>query len=530
MSNRAPVFVREATGLVREISWFSVFVYGMTVMGFQFTFYYIASLAPLVGGNIGFGFLVMGLTMLSVILVYHAFTVIMPRSGGDYVFVGRNLHPLIGFVGNLSYGVTLLLYAAINGVTIETTGLSQTFAYFGALYNNPALSSLASTVSTPLSIAILGLVWIIAGALVVLGPVRLYLKVQNLMFVIVLIGALAMIVALVSMSQPSFISSFNGFASQYMGKSGDYYQSVIKSAAADGWMPPETSSLYGGLLFYPIVAVGGFYGIYGAQISGEIRNPKKSYLLGSLLGAGVYLGLTGITLLLLYNAMGFNFLSAIDYLLYNNPSQIPLPALPYANLLISVAANPVFGVVIFLAGIIQLFMFICSAYLFMSRGLFAYSFDRLISDWFTKVSDRTHGPLNSIIASTIITVILFVVVNIPASATYVYLFSSVATWWQAIFPGFFVGLVALVVCVRRPQLYKALPIKGWKLAGLGLSTMFFTLLQTYLLLTNSVYGANTPIGIELVAGAVVVFIVIYLYAWLRRGPSLRLAFKEIPPE
>jgi amino acid transporter len=503
----------------------------MTVMGQLFTFYYIASLAPLVGGNVGFGFLVMAVMMISVTLVYYAFTVIMPRSGGDYVFVSRTLHPVLGLMGNMSYGVTLLLFAAITGVTMESTALTTLFGYLGTLYSNATLTNLASAVSTPTWTFILGLVWMIGGALLAVGPVRIYLKVQNLMFILVMIGALAIIFALLPVSQATFASSFNGFAAQYMGKPGDYYNIVINNATTSGWTLPSTSSYYGGLLIFPIVAVGGLgMWTYGAQIAGEVRNPRRSFLLGTLLADGIFLALNGITLILLYNATGFNFLSAIDYLLYNNPSAIPLPALPYADMLVAVVTVPAVAVLIMLTSFLQQFIYMPSAYLFMSRGFLAYSFDRVIPESFGKVSDRTHGPVNSVIASVIISIILFVVINVPASAQYAYLLSSVTTWWEAIFPTFFVGVAALVLYKRKPSLYQAMPIKGWKLVGVGLSTIFFTLLLTYLMLVTDVYGANTPMAIELVVAILIVFIFVYLIARLRKGSMLQLAFKEIPPE
>jgi len=525
-----PVFVREATGLVREVSSFSVFTYGTTVMGYQFTLYYILSLAPLVGGNLAFGFLIMAVAMLSNILVYYAFTVIMPRSGGDYVFVSRFLHPSVGFVGNISYSVFLLLFTAISGVTIETVTLAPLFGYLGVVYNSSALINLATTITTPLWIFIIGLIYILVPSYFAIRSMKFYLRAQNWTFLLTLIGALAIIAILAPMSQPTFAADFNAFATQYMGKSADYYQSVINSAGTSGWTLPSTSSLWGGVLFYPIIVVGGLYGIFGAQIAGEIRRPQRSYLLGTIAGGAFYLIFMAITILLYYNAMGFNFLSAIDFLLYNNPSQVPLPAIPYGDLLVAIASNPAAATLIVVTGFIGGIIYVPSSYLFMSRGLFAYSFDRILPEWFAKVSDRTHGPVNAVLASTAITTILFIVVNIPQSASYAFLFSSVAGVANVIFPAFILGVVAVVVYARKPQLYDSFPIKGWKLLLVGLSEMFFTALLVYLYLTNSVYGANTPIGLELIIGCWIIFVLIYAFARLRRGDMLKLAFQQIPPE
>jgi len=529
-SNARPkVFLREATGLVREISWLSVFIYVMTVMGFQFTFYYIASLAPIVGGNLAFGFLIYSLASVISILVYYTFTTIMPRSGGDYVFISRTLNPLIGFVGNISLGIILLLFAAINGVTIETTALSTLFAYIGTIYKNQTLIGIASSISQPMWIIILGLIWIIGSSFFALRSTRFYLKAQNYMFIVVMIGAVSMLLALALVSHSGFINAFNSFVDKYKGQPSDYYSNVISTATSDGWSIPSFS-IFAGLLIYPLLAVGAIWGGTSAQVSGEIRNPRRSYLTGTLLGSFLYIILTAITLLLTYHTIGFKFLSAIDYLLYNNPSQVPLPALPYVDLLIAVATNPILATIIILAGFVQLIIYIPSAYIFMSRGLFAYSFDGVLPKIFGQVSDRTHGPVYAVIASTLITVLLFAIINIPASATYAYLFGSVATWWTAIFPTFFVGLSAVLLPILKPDLHKVAPIKAPLLTVLGLCMMAFMTLLVYLMLTNSVYGANTPIGIELMIGLFVVLIVVYLASWIRKRALLKLAFQEIPPE
>jgi amino acid transporter len=373
-----------------------------------------------------------------------------------------------------------------------------------------------------------------AGAAVAMYGTSFYLKVQNWQFIFVYAGIAATIAALLSVSQAGFASSFNAFAAHYMGKAGDYYNSVASDATTSGWTNPGTTSLYGGLLSF-VVLVGSFFsGPNAAQLCGEIRNPKRTYLVGSLAAAAFYVGFFGIVMALIYNTMGFNFLSAIDYLLYNNPSKIPLPntMLPYVGVLAAIGTNSALATVIFITIIIQAFLFMPCCYLWMSRGLFVYSFDRLLPEWFSKVSDRTHGPLNAVFASAIIAEILFLIINIPQSATYAYLFASVSSLVEMFFPGLVMALLAIVVYVhrRKIQLYDSLPIKGWKLVGLGLALACFCMVCAYFLLTVPIYGANTPIGLSLVGGATIVFVVVYLVGWWRKRDLLELVFKQIPPE
>src|SRR5437016_10930494 len=89
------LFIRNATGLVRELNAFDAFnlvfaavliPVGITqVMGFTPVFWPHA--------NMLISFLIATPLVATFGLVYLYFTVMMPRSGGDYVWVSRTLNP-----------------------------------------------------------------------------------------------------------------------------------------------------------------------------------------------------------------------------------------------------------------------------------------------------------------------------------------------------------------------------------------------------------------------------------------------------
>jgi amino acid transporter len=190
---------------------------------------------------------------------------------------------------------------------------------------------------------------------------------------------------------------------------------------------------------------------------------------------------------------------------------------------------PYLGAIFCLVPAIQQFLFNPSAYLVFSRGLFAYSFDGVLPKWFANVNSRTKGPLNAIVTSVIVSFILFVIVELPSSSSYAFLFSSVFTWVTTILPTFFVAVAAIVLFKRRPQLNELSPIKGVKLVIAGIVSIIFIFIITYLCLTNPVYGANSPIGIYTAIGVVVAIALVYIVSRVRRGRMLDLSFKEIPP-
>src|ERR1700751_1841511 len=109
----AGVFVRNSTGLIREVSLFDAFIMntlGMNVaVGAVYLFLQAQTAFP--GGSmvlsVIIGTLIMAFTLL---WVYSEFAAAMPRSGGDYVFVSRVLHPIVGFLLSWSQGLWMIFF------------------------------------------------------------------------------------------------------------------------------------------------------------------------------------------------------------------------------------------------------------------------------------------------------------------------------------------------------------------------------------------------------------------------------------
>src|SRR5919108_3159522 len=109
-------FFRNATGLVRELTPFDAFnlvfsavliPVGITqVMGFAPQFWPHA--------NMLVAFAIATPLVACFGLVYLYFTTLMPRSGGDYVWVSRTLHPFLGFLVNFSLTFVFLTWVAFN--------------------------------------------------------------------------------------------------------------------------------------------------------------------------------------------------------------------------------------------------------------------------------------------------------------------------------------------------------------------------------------------------------------------------------
>ena len=130
----SPVFVRDATGLVKNVSFFDSIALNLSNMsiGALLGLIGLSGLLPmlfvgqdLAGVNLVYLSVIGFLVAVPQIVIYTVLTRRYPRAGGDYVFVSRNLG---GFVGSV---------ASFVGYTTETTAylaliaLSTVFAIGG---------------------------------------------------------------------------------------------------------------------------------------------------------------------------------------------------------------------------------------------------------------------------------------------------------------------------------------------------------------------------------------------------------------
>jgi amino acid transporter len=113
MSTQPAMFTRKATGLVREVSLFDAFV--MNTIGMNVAigavFLFLQAPADFPGGSMLLATVIGTVVMASTLLtVYAEFAAAMPRSGGDYVFVSRALHPVLGWLLAWSQGIWLIFF------------------------------------------------------------------------------------------------------------------------------------------------------------------------------------------------------------------------------------------------------------------------------------------------------------------------------------------------------------------------------------------------------------------------------------
>src|SRR5437667_5907375 len=124
--SRPMVFVRQSSGLVREFSILDVVIINLVgvtpTVGSLLALTSVASIWP--GANLVWLNVFGGLASLATVLTYGLMSAAMPRSGGDYVFVGRSTWPWLGFLANWMMTLSLFVLLGILSVGTITLGLA----------------------------------------------------------------------------------------------------------------------------------------------------------------------------------------------------------------------------------------------------------------------------------------------------------------------------------------------------------------------------------------------------------------------
>ena len=528
------VFIRKTSGLVRPFGAtdatliYTLIIFAILNTTLQFPWFY--GFWPGADLNVALAFAL--IPTLLVAVVYWCLAVAMPRSGSDYVWFARIVHPAVGFGWSAVY---FYMYLCAGFITVCFTygyTTSMTLVVWGMLYNAPGLVSLGTWFQSTEGSLLFGLVlMVVYGALTMLG----HKTAKALLYAGWIIQSIALVLlwAILGTANPTtFAPKWDTLMSKYI-----TYEAVFKTAESAGWTltPVTLGATLSSVAFTFMLLSGAAMG--AGTISGEIRNVNRSVPIALFLANIFSFIIWTLCNIAEISAVGVNWLSAISWVWCNKPDVYPLPFPPSMPLMLGIVCYPnqslsllVLGTFV-LANIAFAFVLLMTA----ARYWFAWSFDRLVPTKLAEVNDRFKTPHYALAVSTVIAMI----------TAFLFAYLGFAAWFAAVSTLMVLsyGVVALTTVVfpftRWKGLLDTLPkFMGKRIAGvpaisiISAITALILFYAAYAVAVNPLLTANAGLAALLFGSIFIAAIVIYFVSKVyhsRQGIDITLQFKEIPP-
>jgi basic amino acid/polyamine antiporter, APA family len=112
-------------------------VTGPTLFGISSQIGYVAPNGP--GADFVTSAIIGLVFMIPLGVMYYIFSAQMPRSGGDYVWLGRSLNPILGFIGGWAMFISFVSLLASASTTEPFVVIPDVSVALGFIWHNPGL-------------------------------------------------------------------------------------------------------------------------------------------------------------------------------------------------------------------------------------------------------------------------------------------------------------------------------------------------------------------------------------------------------
>ena len=524
-NNKGVIFTRRASGLVRELSWFDVFVFVVAGPAASGVIYYsVSTAADFPGASLPMAFLIGLLVFLPITLLVAITSATMPRSGGLYIAVSRVLGPTVGYLSSwllfigygISSGVLGYIVVGLMGSAFSTAALSSGISW---------LAQVGSVMQMPLWQLAGGLLWVLLFWFIAYRGIRGIKKIMRAMFFIPLAGTLiAVVMFFLSGGIGSVAESFNATWGQ------GAFQEIVNQAQALGWEKVPFS--FASTINAMIVVIWAYASITIINYAGgEVKTPKTSMIKGFTVGT-VFVGLFYVVIVLAtYRAFG-DFIASYDFLYDNHPGVLESimgglvkPSVPFYFM--SIAGNVWFGLLVAVSIALWFANSILPGFLANSRLAFAMSMDKSFPKALSAVNRRTGSPTNAVHLNA-----CFCVVGVFIMTLSVDVILSILTLTT-----FFIfwpyGLSTMLLPYHKPEIYKRSPVQ-WELFGLPVITLLggFAFVVGWFFIYLSLRNFSPVVMLTLIL-VMIAGLIVYLYQQnknRKEGVDVSSIYSRIPPE
>jgi amino acid transporter len=533
------VFARKASGLVRGLSFIDAFGVGFMNQGLTPSMWVMISfgLGVYTGGNLIWA------TLISALLCGVGFSLVwgilggsMPRSGGEYIYNSRIIHPIIGIAESFGNAFVWIMWIYILAPWTVDPGLVMMFEFL----NLPAAAEFCTQ---PIALFLIAsLVNLIALLFVVFG-VKVFARVQKVIMVLGITGCTVILLVFTFTSHDAFILAWNNLAAQFGSVDYEGFLMAARAAIADaGGVLPKTWNWFDTL---GVMVAGSWLFAYSyciTFIAGEVKRPDKTIILANLSAILVPAAFMVWLAAALYNSVGFEFLSATAWV-DNMGEGLAGYTLPWAPNFVGLAAvinhNPFVVFMMAMSFIVFNLWWVALSYLAFPRILFAWGMDRMGPKWFADIDYRWASPVKNHILCFIlgeIGIAIYAFVMDPMTGLSVTGMEIVSVF----------GITALAAAIfpfskKAKHIWESSPYKNWKILGIPVVTIGAAFNLVYLGILFYFFFFMKEMGEqELVKGSLILYAIIWglgiawYFYWKARnkkvGVDVNMTFGELPPD
>jgi len=545
-SGTVRVFTRQATGLTKEIGTLDTFVYNVNNqnigIGVAFLLLFVPGFYISASGGRAdmFGSMLISAGLaIPMALVYAFFSAAIPRSGGDYVYISRTLHPLLGFVASWNWVAWMTVYIGVPAAYFAQYGLSGMFRSVGVAIGSPDLLAFANNFVDPNWILAIGTVLIAFFAVIFALGTRVYFRLQNVVFGIGMVGVAAAI----------------GLA--ILGNAGDFAQNFDSYVvAAGGLSNASANAIEPGVVDFeqtifsttwPLFIV--LFAITSSFLGGEVRQARVSQLVG-MPGGVVFVTIFMLLLVgVIVNLVGLPILGGVSAGYFTPGDSFGLSFVPGYNELVAAAypGNVLVALLLGFTFVFWTYVWLPINFLASTRALLAWSLDGLLPSRVSEVHPQRHTPTLAIVIVAVLGWFSLFMYTVGIGGFKINTLYGIFGW---IISFILCAVAAIVFPYRLRAVFDSSPV-NWRIAGIPLMSIIGVVATVSLLFVEWIWWADpinglagTPAVFEaqgiypqimflLTFGVLATGALWYIGAWFiqrSRGVRIERAFAEIPPE
>jgi amino acid transporter len=529
-SLRAAPPVRQKSGLVRSASGFDAFVFALSGISvgimFEWGNFFGTGFYP--GGNVIVALLISIAAALVIAAAYRYWGQIFPRSGGDYVFLSRGLHPGFALGTNFVY-VWILMVSPAFAMSIMQPLLSAFASTLGTATGAHFFVSLSNWFNTNLGYAVIGTTDLLIAATIGVFGLKRSIGYMKLLFVVAFAGEIILVIALL-------FSHTSTFEHHLQSSTGVSAAAIEHRATATGFQSGgfnlfhtfKLTNWYVTSLFFAALLL---------YIGGEIKNAARN-IRRALTAAVLFSGLATLVWVIVFNhvvpislqgSLAWNSTAAPTF----STAQVPYPHELMAILWGTSGGGLILTIIAFVACLAWVTLWTPLVLSFAQRGILAWALDGLTPRWVGRVNERWHTPIPALIIA--------------------FAMGESFMLWFAFDPGTrtIILLVPLFVCIGLTMLVgtffpytrkglmdqSIVADKKWFgihrmsiLCGAGTIIMAF---WSWLMWDDSIASGTdrTPIWVTLgIVAAITIYYFILRAIKRREGEDISVTFKRIPIE